>query len=289
MMIFTLHFVAHTMYIKAIFNCIFNIFIFLLIFTTNNHIENSNTAYFKEEKMLNIFKDFDLINEIDKHIDENEDIFAECKPNFIPFIIRRIWQPLIALGATTIVQILYIVVRSFLNVVVANVIDIAFLFIWLATIFFIFKEIYNSILDAKTNYYVIATDGIHMLFFDKTLQYSCILYKDIKSVVLKDSILGVGDIYIKEKTEEIPKTLIDKFMYKKNGLIGIDEADKVFEVIKAIAIQDNENIFFADSSNEEENIEYFKDVKKYDREIKYKKSSSVIEKRNREREEEENR
>ena len=97
---------------------------------------------------------------------------------------------------------------------------------------------------------------------------------------MKQSFFGVGDIYIKETSDIVPKKFFDKVMYKKKGLIGIDEAEKVFEVIRQVSLQENDNIFFADSDETDINTSYFKDVKKYDREIKNKKAESIISKRN---------
>ena len=230
--------------------------------------------------MLNIFKNYDLVEEMEKHLSEDEDIFAECRPNKLPFIMKRIWQPLIVTAVFVAVVIGYVLFRPFIHFIFQNVIDIALIFAAIAVIGFIGYEICQAIIDTKTNYYVIATDGIHILYFDKTLQYECILYKDIKSVILKSGAFGVGDIYIKENSEKLPSGLIEKFMYQRSGLIGIDEADKVFEVIRQIAIQDNDNIFFADSDSESVDTSYFKDVKKYDHEIKQKRDESIISRRN---------
>ena len=230
--------------------------------------------------MLNIFKEFDLISEMDKHIKEDEDIFVECRPNKIPFLTRRMWQPILATIGGIILTILYVAVRSLLDIVLQNLFDFIFIFGWIGIIAFIFIELYNGILDTKTNYYVVTTDGVHILYFSKTLAYKYIRYIDMKSVVLKTGSFGVGDIYIKEKYEKVPKTLLEKFMYKREGLIGIDQADKVFEVIKTIAIQDNDNIFFADSNELDPEVEYFKKVQKFDRKLDVKKDESLVERRN---------
>ena len=230
--------------------------------------------------MLNIFKDYDLVEEMDRHIKPDEDIFVECRPNKMPFVLRRIMQPTLALIGYGILLVVYIIIRNFCGLAFQNVFDMLFIFLFIGVAAFIGKELYKSILDAKTNYYVIATDGIHILHYNNTLEYYCILYKDIKSVILKQSFFGVGDIYIKETSDIVTKKFFDKVMYKKKGLIGIDEAEKVFEVIRQVSLQENDNIFFADSDETDINTSYFKDVKKYDREIKNKKAESIISKRN---------
>ncbi len=231
--------------------------------------------------MLNIFKEYDLIAEMDKHIKEDEDIFVECRPNKIPFLTRRLWQPVLAAVGGIIALLIYISIRQLFDRAFQNVMDFGFIFLFIGIVFFIGKELYNGILDMKTNYYVVTTDSIHILYFNKTLSYKCIRYADMKSVVLKTGAFGVGDIYIKEKFEKAPKTLINKLMYKRDGLIGIDQADKVFEVIKTIAIQDNDNIFFADSNELDPEVQYFKKVQKFDRKLDVKKDESLVERRNR--------
>ena len=230
--------------------------------------------------MLNIFKNYDLVDEMDRHIKPDEDIFVECKPNKAPFILRGICQPILVLIVYGILLTIYMVIRSFMGLAFQNVFDMLFIFLIIGVIVFIGKELYKTILDAKTNYYVIATDGIHVLHYNNTIEYYCILYKDIKSVILKQSFFGVGDIYIKEISDAVPKKFFDKVMYKKKGLIGIDEAEKVFEVIRQVSLQENDNIFFADSADSDIDTSYFKEVKKYDREIKNKKADSIISKRN---------
>ena len=230
--------------------------------------------------MSNLFKNYDLIAEMDKHIKEDEDIFVECRPNKIPFLTRRMWQPMVMFIAGVVVSIAYHPIRLMFDVALQNLIDFILIFMWIGIFAFVGFEAYNAILDIKTNYYVVTTDSVHILYYNKMLCYKCIRYIDMKSVVLKTGAFGVGDIYIKEKFEKIPETFIEKFMYKKEGLIGIDQADKVFDVIKTIAIQDNDNIFFADSNELDPEIKYFKKVQKFDRKLDVKKDESLVDRRN---------
>ena len=240
--------------------------------------------------MLEIFKSYDLIDEINKNINEEEDVFAECRPNKFPFLFRRVVLPIIVLAIVLSTFIIYMIIRPkvvplvTVSYIFLNLIDWIFFFLLLLAIAFLLFELYFAILDMKCNYYVIATDGIHLLYYDNRLTYACIRYKDIKSVILKKNVLGTGDIVIKEKTDKENKKFIDKLkfklLFKQRGMFGVDNAQKVFDVIKTIAIQDNDTILFADPSNNEKEVDYFQSVKKYKQEIKRPKETSVMEKRN---------
>lgn len=239
--------------------------------------------------MLDIFKDYDLIDEMNKKINKEEDVFAECRPNKLPFLIKRLLWPFVITISIVILLVLYLMIRprsveiASMPYVIEGLIDWIFIFVIILAVAFFLFQFYMALLDMKFNYYVIATDGIHFITYEKRVTYFRIDYKDIKSVILKKNILGTGDILIKEKTDKDPKSAFDKFknmiLGRRRGMFGIDDAQKVYDVIKTIAIQDNDTIFFADPSNSDENDVFNKRVKKYKNQVKEEKASSVMEAR----------
>lgn len=229
--------------------------------------------------MIECLKKYNLVDEMEKHVLPDEDIFVECYPNKIPFVLRKAKQPLIIILLLATLIFLYMIIRPFLGLALINCIDLILILVVALSLFFLGQRLFYAFLDARNSYYVITTRGIHILRFEKSFAYTLYSYTDIKSIILQDSIFDIGNIYIKEMNEKLPSHFIDKFLYERNGLIAIDEPDKVFDVLKQIAIQENPSIFFADSADDNVDIDYFKDVKKYSNKIEVKKDDSIINRR----------
>lgn len=229
---------------------------------------------------MSLFKKYDIIDELDKKISKEENVFVESMPNKIPFIIKYI-RPYLLLEASVIfIDFLFGVIRpAELNVFI-EAFEIFLIALNCVPLFLIFKALYKTIMIVNNSYYVITDKGIHTIKGGQSLDYNLVLYEDMKSIILnkykhtKDR----GDIIIKDSTTREPKKLSDKFFFVHNGLLAIDDVRKVYDILKQIAIQENPEIFFSDDTNDLK-VDYFKDVKKYNKKINVDKDDSIIKRR----------
>lgn len=231
--------------------------------------------------MLEDLKKVDLIEEMDQHMRADEDdIFVECRPNKFPFITRYMVMPTFAIVIYICLLLLHVfLIRTFEKSLLLQLADTGFIFLGIFVLGFTFYEIYKGFVASNHTYYVITANGVHMLYWTKSMEYAFIQYSDLKSVIIKKRFGSMGDIYIKEITDEPPKEFLKRILQQKKGLICIDEVEKVFEVLKQIASQENDNIFFANAKSDLVENDYFRDVKKYDNKLNVKKDDSLISRR----------
>ena len=62
---------------------------------------------------MSFLKKVDLIDEMEKHINEEEDIFVECFPNKIPFIAQKMWQAFLIIFVTIFIDFIWILSYHF--------------------------------------------------------------------------------------------------------------------------------------------------------------------------------
>lgn len=230
--------------------------------------------------MLSIFKKYDLIDELDERINKDENVFVECLPNKIPYILKII-RPYLTIEILIIsIDFIYSILKPETIGVFLEGFEIFLIALNVFPIYFLLKSILEAIPKVNNTYYVITDSGIHMLNGGKSLEYIYYTYEDIKSISLNKYKFAKnkGDIIIKELAEKEMKKFLDKFFYVRNGLIAVDDAQKIYDILKQISSQDNENIFFEDEDMNE-NIDYYKDVKKYNRKIDNDKDDSLIQRR----------
>lgn len=231
--------------------------------------------------MFDFFKKYDIIEEMDSHIKETEDIFVECKPNKLPFILQHMKQSIVSSIALIVLIIIYLFIRPFLGVLIFNLIDIGFILIGAIVVGFTIWQFLRAFRNVNNSFYVIATDGIHMIGFDNVLDYSNITFGEIRGAVLeKKPISKMGNIIIKEKNDKNPDSFFKRFLSHKKGFIAIDDVEDVYEVLKQLTLQENEDAFFADAKSAVMEHGKNKNVKKYDNKIDKTSSKSLIEKRN---------
>lgn len=230
--------------------------------------------------MLEIFKRYNLIDEIDPKITQDETIFVECAPNKLPFVLKYI-KPYVVLEILVIFfDFLYGVLKPDEIGIFIEVFEVFLIVLNCVPLALLFRAIYMSLLKVINSYYVITDKGIHVLQGGKALDYNLYIYEDIKSIILNrhKASKNRGDIIIKDATMPSLKTFKEKFFYFHVGLIAIDDAKKVYNIMKQIALQINSNIFFSDD-NGDLKIDYFRDVKKYNKKITIDKEDSIIKRR----------
>ena len=232
--------------------------------------------------MFELFKHFDVVDELDKNIGEDENLYAECIPNKIPFLFNAIKPYLFILFSVIVLDFIYALIKPTEINTFINIFEIFLICLNIVSVFFVLKTLVYAYSEVLNTYYVITDKGIHMTKGGKTLSYTLFLYTDLKSIMFNKYKMsgGRGDIIFRDITEKVPSQIWKKFLYRKPGLIGIDDAEQVYIVLKQIAIQENKDIFFADTSNSFEKVDYFQDVKKYANRIKVNKDDSVLDRRN---------
>lgn len=230
--------------------------------------------------MFEIFKKYDLVDELDSRISNEENIFIEAVPNKIPYILKLIKPYVILEFAMIFIDFLYALVRPNEIGTILNFVELTLIAVNCFPIYFLGKSIYNAILKVHNSYYVVTDRGIHILLGGRSLDYNLYLYEDIKSFTLNKYSFSKnrGDIIFKDSSSQELKTLKDKFLYVPMGLIAVDDAEKIYDILKQVAIQDNPDIFFSDDSSDLK-VDYFKDVKKYNKRINIDKDDSIMKRR----------
>lgn len=230
--------------------------------------------------MFEIFKKYDLVDELDSIISNEENIFIEAVPNKIPYILKLIKPYVILECAMIFIDFLYALVRPNEIGTILNFVELTLIAVNCFPIYFLGKSIYNAFLKVHNSYYVVTDRGIHILLGGRSLDYNLYLYEDIKSFTLNKYSFSKnrGDIIFKDSSSQELKTLKDKFLYVPMGLIAVDDAEKIYDILKQVAIQDNPDIFFSDDSSDLK-IDYFKDVKKYNKRINIDKNDSIMKRR----------
>lgn len=229
---------------------------------------------------MDIFKKYDIIDELDSRIHPEENVFIECSPNKLPYIFRLI-KPYIFIELLVVfIDVLYGILRPQTLGVFLQGFELFLIALNCVPIYFLAKSLYAAILEVKHVYYVITDQGIHILKGGKSLDYMCYHYEEVRSFTLNKFKLSKnkGSIILKEVSEREIKGLINKFFYIKTGLIAVDEVQKIYDILKQIAVQENPNIFFADDSTDLP-VDYYRDVKKYNKKIDVDKDDSIIKRR----------
>lgn len=229
---------------------------------------------------MDIFKKYDIIDELDSKISKDENVFVESAPNKLPFILKYIKPYLIIEFLVVFIDFLYGVIKPAEMNIFLEAFEIFLIALNCVPIALLFKSFYNAILIVNNSYYVITDKGIHVLKGGRSLDYSLILYEDVKSMILNKYkyTKNRGDIIVKDNTTSDLKKIKDKFFFIHNGLLAIDDVQKVYDILKQIAIQENPDIFFSDDTNNLK-VDYFKDVKKYNKKINVDKDDSIIKRR----------
>lgn len=230
--------------------------------------------------MLNILKKYDLIDELDDRIQQDENVFIECYPNKIPFMLRLI-KPYVLIEIFVIfIDFIYGVIKPETIGVFLQGFEIALVGINIFPVYLLVKSFYEAFLKVNNTYYVVTDRGIHILEGGKSLDYTLYTYDDIKSLLLNKYKFSrnKGDIILKEIAEKDMKKISEKFFYTRTGLIAVDEVKKVYDILKHVSIQENPGIFFADEATDLP-IDYYKDVKKYNKKINIDKDDSIIKRR----------
>lgn len=230
--------------------------------------------------MFEFFKKYDIIDELDERIHPEENVFIECSPNKLPYIMRLLRPYIIIEMLVIIIDFLYGTFKPAELGLFFQWFELTLIAINCFPIYFLFKALFNAIMEVKHCYYVITDQGIHVLKGGKSLYYMCYRYEEIKSFTLNKYKLSKkkGNILFKETAEKEVKKLIDKFFYVKLGIIAVDEVQKIYDIIKQVSIQENPNIFFADDSTDLP-VDYYRDVKKYNKKINVDKDDSIIKRR----------
>lgn len=231
--------------------------------------------------MFGKFRKYDAIDELDKNISQEENIYIESIPNQIPFIFNRIKPYLALIILILIIDFIYALIKPEQINNIISIFEVFLICINAVSGIIILKKILDAYSEVINTHYIITDKGIHMTKGGNSLIYTLFLYTDLKSISFNKTkgLSGLGDIYFKDIAEKIPKGFIKKFTYQRNGLIGIDDAEDVYNILKQIAIQANANIFFADNDNILDDMEYLKEVKKYSTKIKVNKNDSLLDRR----------
>ena len=221
-----------------------------------------------------------LLDMIENHLTVDEDIFVECRPNKLFFILSNLKKQICVVILTLIIIGLAILIYPFLGKALGLGLGLVAYIIAGAAIIYILYSVFILLIRAKNSYYVITTRGIHILYFDSSVKYNFFTYDDIKNVRLENTIFDIGNIIIRDNSSKKENNFFKNFLSDKKGLIAIDEAQKVFDVLRQIALQVNASIFFASKNDSEEDVEYFdKNIKKYNKELKNIENDSLIERR----------
>lgn len=231
--------------------------------------------------MLDSFKKFDVVDELDKNIKEEENIYVECEPHKFSFIFTRIKPYLLLIIFSIIIDFIYSLLRPNKGNNAVNFVDVIILCINVVSIIIVLKNILDAYSEALNTHYVITDRGIHMTKGGSSLIYQLLLYNDLKNMTLNklSEKSETGNIYVKDIAEKQPKGLIKKVIYKRNGLIAIDQVDDVYDILKQIAIEGNPDIFFDDNNGIITNSDYLPDITKYSTKIKTNKSDSILDRR----------
>lgn len=230
--------------------------------------------------MLDIFKKYNLVDEMDSKITQDETVFVESSPNKIPFILKYI-KPYVVLEVMMIfVDFLYGILKPNEITTFIEVFEVFLIAVNCFPLAFLIRGFYQAVLMVMNSYYVITDKGIHVLQGGKALDYTLYIYEDMKSVILNRYKFSKnkGDIIVKDATMPDLKTIKDKFFYFHVGLIAIDDVKKVYDILRQIAIQINPEVFFSDDTDNLK-IDYFKEVKKYNKKIAVDKDDSIIKRR----------
>lgn len=230
--------------------------------------------------MLEFFKKYDIIDELDERIHPEENVFIECSPNKIPYVIRLIRPYLLIEFLVIFIDFLYGILRPAELGLFLQWFELFLIAINCIPIYFLSKSFFYAILEVKHCYYVITDQGIHLLKGGKSLDYICYRYEELKSITLNKYKFSKnkGNILLKETSEKEITKLSEKYFHIKLGLIAVDEVKKIYDILKQVAIQENPNIFFADDSTDLP-VDYYKDVKKYNKKINVDEDDSIIKRR----------
>lgn len=232
-----------------------------------------------------MLKKYDVLELLDEKISQEENVFIESVPNKIPFIKNNIKPYLLIEYLMLFTDFLYFLVRPGDLTGTAQeflaLFDVIIMTTNFVPLFFLFRSIYFAVLKVVNTYYVVTDLGIHVVEGGRSINYDIYRFTDIKSFNLSKYPLSKskGDIIFKDSAEKEYKTFTEKFFKIKKGLIAIDEAEKVYNILKQIALQENPNIFFSDDDIDTK-VDYFRDVKRYNKKIVVDKDDSIMKRRN---------
>ena len=232
--------------------------------------------------MLEKFKRKDVVAELDKHIDEEEAIYVESEPNILDYIVYMMTPYFLYLFLMLIIDFVFIIIYPEKEVVFMHILQI---FLFAFNIFYIaflgYKFVENYIVVINT-YYIITNRGIHMTSGGKTIVYTAINYTDINSISMKrNKFSKVGSIFIKTKADKMPTSLFKKIIFRRSGLIGIDDVNSVYVILDQIGKVENPEMLAFDSPEVLKEMDYFKNPKKYSEKIdSFDKDESLLERRN---------
>lgn len=229
---------------------------------------------------MEFFKKYDIIEELDSKISKDENVFVEAAPNKIPFVFKYIKPYILIAFAMILFDFLYSIFYPKEYSVVRDGFEMFLIAINFTVLFFVCKAVYIANLIYRNTYYVITDRGIHFVKGGRSLDYTFCAYEDIKSIFLNKYkyVKNKGDIIIKDISTPNLKSLKEKFFFVNNGLIAIDDVQQVYNILKQVAIQENQEIFLSDDTNNLK-VDYFRDVKKYNKKIEIDKNDSVMKRR----------
>jgi hypothetical protein len=232
--------------------------------------------------MFEKFKRKDVVSELDKHIDEDQAIYVESEPNKSLFILYMLKPYMLFLFLFVIIDFLTVLL---VPEEYSNFVRIFIIFIFTVNVAFIIFLIYKALeaLSISINtYYIITNKGVHTTSGGRTLNYQYMEYTDISSISMKrNKFSNTGSVFIKTKAEKIPSSFLKKILYRRTGLIGVDDVNDIYIILEQIGKQENAELLAFDAAETIAEMDYFKDVKKYAEKMDtFDKNETLLDKRN---------
>lgn len=230
--------------------------------------------------MLSQYKRQNIIDLLDEKVKEEEDLYVESKPNMIPYLFYHIKPFLFLFSFILLIDFFYFLLRMSLPITIRTIVDTLLICCNIFVLVLLFLRLIKAYSYAINSCYIITDRGIHMTCGGRVVDYVFISYEDIKSICFhKYKFKTRGDIYIKDVSYKTPTKLYKKFISTLPGLIAIDDAEPVYNVLQQIAIQENDKIFFSDESNTFKEVDYLQNIKKYSKRVHVNKNDSLFERR----------